>query len=82
MAKNVWIEFLAKYRKAHPGKSMKQAMKDGAKEYKAKKGGAKKKGKKKREHKGGTKARMRGWQKGLVVRRPSSWTRRKKFGKI
>ena len=49
MAKNVWIEFLAKYRKAHPGKSMKQAMKDGAKEYKAKKGGAKKgKGKKKK----------------------------------
>mgnify|MGYP003717917997 CR=1 FL=1 len=48
MAKNVWISFLAKYRKAHPKLSMKQAMKQGAVAYRAQKGGGtKKKGKKK-----------------------------------
>ena len=46
MAKtNAWIQFLAKYRKANPGKSMKQAMRDGAKQYKSK--GGKAAGKKK-----------------------------------
>ena len=36
MAKNAWITFLAAYRKRNPSKSMKQAMRDGAKEYKSK----------------------------------------------
>ena len=51
MAKNPWITFLASYRKSNPGKSMKQAMRDGAKIYKAckgKAGKAKPAGKKKR----------------------------------
>ena len=51
MAKNPWITFLAGYRKSHPEKSMKQAMKDGAKEYKSKKGSTtktKSKGRKKK----------------------------------
>jgi putative hemolysin len=47
MAKNVWIEFLAKYRKANPGVSMKMAMKNAAKEYRSQKGGAAKKTKRK-----------------------------------
>ena len=41
MAKtNPWIQFLAKYRKANPGLSMKQAMKQGARAYKSKSGKA------------------------------------------
>ena len=39
-SKNPWITFLASYRKSNPGKSMKQAMRDGAKAYKAGKGKA------------------------------------------
>ena len=51
MAKNAWLDFLAKYRKQHPGKSMKQCMKDAAKAWKSQKGksskSSKSKGKKK-----------------------------------
>lgn len=56
MAKNAWIDFLAKYRKQHPGKSMKQCMKDAAKVWKSQKGGKasksskSKKGKKKTQN--------------------------------
>jgi hypothetical protein len=39
-SKNPWITFLASYRKSNPGKSMKQAMRDGAKAYRANKGKA------------------------------------------
>jgi hypothetical protein len=42
MAGNPWISFLRGYRSKHPGKSMKQAMKDGAKEYKKRKPAAEK----------------------------------------
>ena len=52
MAKNAWLEYLAKYRKQHPGKSMKQCMKDAAKAWKSQKGksskSSKSKGKKKK----------------------------------
>jgi len=48
MAKNAWLSFLAAYRKKNPSKSMKQAMKDGAKEYKKSKPKASAKGKKKK----------------------------------
>ena len=48
-SKNPWITFLASYRKSNPGKSMKQAMRDGAKAYKAGKGKAKKAGGKKKK---------------------------------
>ena len=40
MAKNPWIEFLGSWRKSHPKVSMKNAMKQAAKDYK-KKGGKK-----------------------------------------
>lgn len=42
MPPNAWISFLSGYRKKNPGKSMKQAMRDGAKVYKSQKGAAKK----------------------------------------
>ena len=59
---NKWITFLSGYRKRHPDKSMKQAMRDGAKEYKSKgsgaavesKGGKVKRAKKKKIKKVGT----------------------------
>ena len=50
---NPWITFLASFRKSHPKLSMKAAMRDGAKAYRAQKGKAgkavkaKRKGKKK-----------------------------------
>ena len=57
---NPWLSFLKAYKAKHPGKSMKQSMRDGAVEYrKSKKGGASKakkgakkkgKGKKKRKN--------------------------------
>ena len=40
MAKNPWIDFLVSWRKSHPKVSMKNAMKQAAKDYK-KKGGEK-----------------------------------------
>ena len=48
MAGNPWLAFLKSYRSKHPSKSMKQAMKDAAVEYRKKKGGAKKKKTKKK----------------------------------
>ena len=46
MAGNPWLAFLKSYRSRHPSKSMKQAMRDAAVEYRKKKGTAK--GKKKK----------------------------------
>ena len=46
MPGNPWLVFLKSYRARNKGKSMKQAMKDAAVEYRKKKGG---KGKKKNE---------------------------------
>ena len=48
MAKNAWLSFLAAYWKKNPSKSMKQAMREGAREYKKSKPKASAKGKKKR----------------------------------
>ena len=50
---NVWLSFLASFRKSHPKLSMKAAMKQGAVAYRAQKGKgskakAKKKGRKKK----------------------------------
>ena len=45
---NKWISFLASFRKSHPKLSMKQAMKQGAVEYKKRKGGAEAKATKKK----------------------------------
>ena len=42
---NVWISFLASFRKSHPKLSMKAAMKQGAVAYRAQKGKAGKAGK-------------------------------------
>jgi hypothetical protein len=49
MAGNPWLSFLKAYRSRNPGKSMKEAMKSAAVEYRKKKGGAK--GKKKKAKK-------------------------------
>ena len=46
---NPWIQFLASFRKSHPKLSMKAAMKQGAVEWRAKKGTTKKKGKGKKK---------------------------------
>ena len=51
MAGNPWLSFLKAYKAKHPNKSMKQAMKDGAVEYRKKKGGSKAGAKKKRSKK-------------------------------
>ena len=48
---NVWLAFLAQWRKSHPKVSMKQAMKSAAVEYRKKKGGTKKKKTKKDKRK-------------------------------
>ena len=48
MPGNPWLSFLKAYKAKHPGKSMKQSMKDAAVDYrKSKKGGDSKKVKKK-----------------------------------
>ena len=44
---NKWLQFLSSYRKKHPEKSMKSAMRDGAKVYKSQKGSAEPKAAKK-----------------------------------